>query len=61
MDPRFLSRKFILTLIVILESTPLLVFGFLDKTAFLTLVGSTLALYITGNVAQKATTEDPKA
>jgi hypothetical protein len=36
-------------------------FSYIDKTAFVTLVGSTLALYITGNVAQKATTEDPKA
>lgn len=52
-DNKFSSRKFILATFVILVSIPLLYFKMIDQGTYLSLTGSALALYFTGNVAQK--------
>lgn len=51
MDERYLSRKFILAVFVIVSSVPLLIFKLLPVTSYTTLVITTLGLYFTGNVA----------
>lgn len=53
MDERYMSRKFMLATFVILAAVPLLVMGYLDKSGYITITGSTLGLYFTGNVVQK--------
>jgi hypothetical protein len=53
-ESRYSSRKFILALITTLSPIILLVFKFIDQTTYMTLSGGALALYYTGNVAQKA-------
>lgn len=54
-DSKFLSRKFMLAAFVVLMAVPLLMLKFIDPTTYVTITGSTLALYFTGNVVQKFT------
>lgn len=54
-ESRYLSRKFILSALVIVSATGLLATAFLDGTQWVTAVGGALAVYSLANVAQKAT------
>ena len=51
-DNTYSSRKFILATGVILAAIPLLVLHYISPEVYLTLTGSTLGLYFTGNVAE---------
>ncbi len=53
---RYLSRKFLLALLVILAATALRYLGMLDGGQWVTAACGALTVYLTGNVAQKATT-----
>jgi hypothetical protein len=48
------SRKFLLALLTIASADALLVLGMLDSSVWAAAVGSALALYMAGNVGQRA-------
>ncbi len=52
-DNKFASRKFILTAFVVVVSVGLVVFGTITPSLYYSLNGTVLALYFTGNVADK--------
>jgi hypothetical protein len=54
---RFLSRKFLLALTIVLVSTFLVYEKSIGDTSYTTIIGTVVAAYITGNVVQKATTK----
>lgn len=51
---RFISRKFILTAVVILEAGAFAYLKVIDPATWAALTGAALAAYCTSNVAQKA-------
>lgn len=53
MNPRYLSRKFLLTLLIVLLGTGLCGFGLIDGGMWVTVVSLALTVYVGGNVAQK--------
>lgn len=54
---RYQSRKFLLTLLIVLIATGLRVFSLIDGGMWVTVVSLALTVYVGGNVAQKATTQ----
>lgn len=52
---RYQSRKFLLTLLIVLLATGLRVFSLIDGGMWVTVVSLALTVYVGGNVAQKAT------
>jgi MFS-type transporter involved in bile tolerance (Atg22 family) len=60
MDEKYLSRKFILAVFVIISSISLLIFNLLPVTSYTTLVVTTLGLYYTGNVASSVANNPTK-
>jgi cell division protein FtsW (lipid II flippase) len=52
-ESKYSSRKFILAAFVVICALALLVAKLIDPSTYMTLTGSTLGLYYTGNVAQK--------
>lgn len=52
---RYQSRKFLLTLLIVLIATGLRVFSLIDGGMWVTVVSLCLTVYVGGNVAQKAT------
>lgn len=48
------SRKFLLSLLVILAATALRAFNLLEGGQWVTVVGAALSVYALGNVSQKA-------
>ena len=55
---QYASRKFLLSLLSLLASTALVWFAKISDGVYSAVVISTVAAYITGNVAQKATVKD---
>lgn len=53
MNPRYLSRKFILTVLIVLLGTALRWFDLVDGGMWVTVVSLALTVYVGGNVAQK--------
>ena len=53
MNPRYLSRKFLLTLLIVLLGTLLRWFEMADGGMWVTVVSLALTVYVGGNVAQK--------
>lgn len=53
MNPRYLSRKFLLTLLIVLLGTALRWFDMVDGGMWVTVVSLALTVYVGGNVAQK--------
>jgi hypothetical protein len=53
MNQRYFSRKFILTLLVIILATLLLLFTFIESSMWVTVCLASLAFYQTANVSQK--------
>ena len=53
MNPRYLSRKFLLTLLIVLLATGLRAFNMVDGGMWVTVVSLALTIYVGGNVAQK--------
>ena len=53
MNPRYLSRKFFLTLLIVLLGTALRWFDMIDGGMWVTVVSLALTIYVGGNVAQK--------
>lgn len=54
-NPRYLSRKFLLTLLIVLLGTFLRWFDLVDGGMWVTVVSLALTVYVGGNVAQKKT------
>jgi hypothetical protein len=54
---KFLSRKYILSLLSLLISTVLLIFHYIDGAVFEHIVIATVAVYIAGNAYQNVNTE----
>ena len=52
-SPRYLSRKFLLTLLIVLLGTFLRWFDLVDGGMWVTVVSMALTVYVGGNVAQK--------
>ena len=52
-NPRYLSRKFLLTLLIVLLGTFLRWFDLVDGGMWVTVVSLALTVYVGGNVAQK--------
>jgi hypothetical protein len=52
-NPRYLSRKFLLTLLIVLLGTLLRWFEMADGGMWVTVVSLALTVYVGGNVAQK--------
>ncbi|QIG70741.1 hypothetical protein EVB91_190 [Rhizobium phage RHph_I1_18] len=52
---RFLSRKFLLALVIVLAATGLVYVKSIGDTSYTTIIGTVIAAYIAGNVVQKAT------
>lgn len=52
-NPRYLSRKFLLTLLIVLLGTLLRWFEMVDGGMWVTVVSLALTVYVGGNVAQK--------
>lgn len=52
-SPRYLSRKFLLTLLIVLLGTFLRWFDLVDGGMWVTVVSLALTVYVGGNVAQK--------
>ena len=52
---RYQSRKFLLTLLIVLLATGLRVFSLIDGGMWVTVVSLALTVYVGANVAQKAT------
>lgn len=55
---RYGSRKFILTLLIVLLATGLRAFALIDGGMWVTVVSLALTVYVGGNVAQKAAVKD---
>jgi hypothetical protein len=55
------SRKFLLTLLIVLMATGLRWFELIDGGMWVTVVSLALTVYVGGNVAQKATVKDGTA
>lgn len=53
MNPRYLSRKFLLTLLIVLIGTAMRWFYLIDGGMWVTVVSLALTVYVGGNVAQK--------
>ena len=53
MNARYLSRKFLLTLLIVLLATGLRAFNMVDGGMWVTVVSLALTIYVGGNVAQK--------
>ena len=53
MNPRYLSRKFLLTLLIVLLATGLRAFNMVDGGMWVTIMSLSLTIYVGGNVAQK--------
>ena len=53
MTSRYLSRKFLLTLLIVLLGTALRWFDLVDGGMWVTVVSLALTVYVGGNVAQK--------
>ena len=53
MNQLYLSRKFLLTLLIVLLGTGLRWFGLVDGGMWVTVVSLALTVYVGGNVAQK--------
>ncbi len=53
MNPCYLSRKFLLTLLIVLLGTALRWFDMVDGGMWVTVVSLALTVYVGGNVAQK--------
>ena len=53
MNSRYLSRKFLLTLLIVLLGTALRWFDLVDGGMWVTVVSLALTVYVGGNVAQK--------
>ena len=60
-NPRYLSRKFLLTLLIVLLGTFLRWFDLVDGGMWVTVVSLALTVYVGANVAQKATVKDGTA
>lgn len=56
---KFSSRKFLLALATLVSATWLVYAGHIADGVYSAVVIATVAAYITGNVAQKATAKDP--
>ena len=54
-NSRYGSRKFLLTLLIVLLATGLRVFDMVDGGMWVTVVSLALTIYVGGNVAQKRT------
>ena len=52
-NPRYLSRKFLLALLIVLLGTFLRWFDLVDGGMWVTVVSLALTVYVGGNVAQK--------
>jgi len=52
-SPRYLSRKFLLTLLIVLLGTFLRWFDLVDGGMWVTVVSLAMTVYVGGNVAQK--------
>jgi hypothetical protein len=52
---RFLSRKFLLALVIVLVSSFMVYEKAISDTSYTTIISTVIAAYIVGNVAQKAT------
>ena len=52
-NPRYLSRKFLLTLLIVLLGTFLRWFDLVDGGMWVTVVSLAMTVYVGGNVAQK--------
>lgn len=52
-SPRYLSRKFLMTLLIVLLGTFLRWFDLVDGGMWVTVVSLALTVYVGGNVAQK--------
>jgi hypothetical protein len=50
---RYASRKFLLTLLIVLSATGLRIFSLIDGGMWVTVVSLALTVYVGGNVAQK--------
>lgn len=55
---RYSSRKFLLTLLVVLLATALRAFGLIDGGMWVTIASLSLTLYLGANVAQKKVISD---
>ncbi|MBP8788577.1 MAG: hypothetical protein KBH41_14115 [Azonexus sp.] len=53
MNPRYLSRKFLLTLLIVLLATGLRAFNLIEGVGWVTIMSLSLTIYVGGNVAQK--------
>ncbi len=53
MNPRYLSRKFLLTLLIVLLATVLCFVALIDGGMWVTVVSLSLTTYSAANVAQK--------
>ena len=53
MNPRYLSRKFLLALLIVLLATGLCYLGLIDGGMWVTVVSLSLTTYSAANVAQK--------
>lgn len=54
---RYISRKFIISLLAIVSADALVFLGIIDAGVWGTTVGGVVALYVAGNVGQKAVTK----
>lgn len=54
---RYASRKFLLALLVVLSATGLVALHLISDGVYSAVVIATVTAYITGNVAQKASTK----
>jgi len=52
-SPRYLSRKFLLTMLIVLLGTFLRWFDLVDGGMWVTVVSLAMTVYVGGNVAQK--------
>lgn len=52
-NPRYLSRKFLMTMLIVLLGTFLRWFDLVDGGMWVTVVSLALTVYVGGNVAQK--------
>lgn len=55
---RYQSRKFLLTLLIVLLATGLRAFSLVDGGMWVTVVSLALTVYVGANVAQKAAVKD---
>lgn len=55
---KYLSRKFILALLVLISSTALLIFGYIDAPVYEHIVIANVAVYIAGNSYQNVSTSN---